>query len=299
MLYLRSTGLYGYVDGSFKEPSQQISVSMAAGATTSTNPLYATWYNQDQLVLRGILASLTEELVADVARATTSYEAWTTMFNSCSRAKMIQLRQQLTTTKKKDLSALEYFRKMKSFASTLAAIGKPLSNDELISYILCGLGADLSSFVTSMMTRSGDLSLDEFYGYLVDQETRDVQFASEVGLGSSSANFAGRNNTNNSCSFTISRISKITSAQILALACLLVVLMAALPLVLDLACASPITIRQHRNRVKFVASWVTKRPVSGTAWTKITKDHPILFYYPVLLPVLVIVVLVKFLMHVN
>lgn len=88
---------------------------------------------------------------------------------------------------------------MKSFASTLAAIGKPLTDDELISHILCGLGSDWSSFVTSMSTRAGDLTLDEFYGFFIDQEARDEQehSASEVGHASSSANFANRNNNQN------------------------------------------------------------------------------------------------------
>lgn len=63
--YLGSTGLIGYVDGTFVQSSPLVATSINAGATQVANPLYITWYNQDQLVPSGILASLTEEVLAD------------------------------------------------------------------------------------------------------------------------------------------------------------------------------------------------------------------------------------------
>lgn len=49
-----------------------------------------------------------------------------------------------------DLSAADYFRKMKGLANELSSIGAPLRDDEVIAYILSGLGPDYDSYVTSM-----------------------------------------------------------------------------------------------------------------------------------------------------
>jgi hypothetical protein len=47
---------------------------------------------------------------------------------------------QLSTIQKKDLCIAEYFRKVKRLADTLTAIGKRLEDEELIAYMLRGLG---------------------------------------------------------------------------------------------------------------------------------------------------------------
>lgn len=50
---------------------------------------------------------------------------------------------------------------MKNLADTMVAIGMPLREDETISYILVGLGSDYDPLVTSLTTRSENLSLDD------------------------------------------------------------------------------------------------------------------------------------------
>lgn len=44
--------------------------------------------------------------------------------------------------KKKDLSATDYFRQMKNLVDTQSAIGTLLRQDEVVSYILVGLGSE-------------------------------------------------------------------------------------------------------------------------------------------------------------
>jgi hypothetical protein len=46
---------------------------------------------------------------------------------------------QLATLKKGGLSATEYFNKGKAQADTLASIGEPLKDEELITYLLAGI----------------------------------------------------------------------------------------------------------------------------------------------------------------
>jgi hypothetical protein len=94
------------------------------------------------------------------------------MFASRSKARIIQIRTQLTATKKKGTPAADYFRHRKSLADTLAAIGKPLREEETISYILAGLGPDYDPLVTSLTTRNDDIMLDEVYSHILAFEHR-------------------------------------------------------------------------------------------------------------------------------
>jgi hypothetical protein len=89
------------------------------------------------------------------------------------------------------MSAADYFRQMKTLADTLAAIGQPLSEDDIIAYILAGLGPDYDSLVTTLTVRSDNLTLDEVYAHLLAYEHRNDLHESEYGLGAS-ANFTRR-----------------------------------------------------------------------------------------------------------
>ncbi|KAK4415341.1 hypothetical protein Salat_2641500 [Sesamum alatum] len=190
--YLRSTKLLGYLDGSIAVPAQYVN----AGAAQVPNPAYSQWYDQDQQVLSGLLSSISEEVLQDVVDATTSKEAWDTlqrMFLSTTRARIVQIRVDLATTKKLDLSAADYFRKIKGLSSEMAAAGNALRDDEVIAYLLAGLGPDYDPFVTSMTTKREPLTLDEVYSHLASFEARQLRHQTEMQLNpTSSANFAGR-----------------------------------------------------------------------------------------------------------
>jgi histone deacetylase 1/2 len=116
------------------------------------------------------------------------------MFSPRSRARVIQIRTQLTAAKKKGTPPADYFRQMKHLADTLAAIGQPLREEETISYILAGLGPDYDALVTSLTTRNDDITLDEVYSHLLAFEQRHEQHDADlvIGTGGPSANFSGR-----------------------------------------------------------------------------------------------------------
>jgi hypothetical protein len=116
-------------------------------------------------------------------------------FASVTRARTVQLCIELATTKKRDLSAADYFRKVKGLATDLAAAGAALRDDEIIAYLFAGLGSDYDPFVTSMTTKAGSLTLDEVYAHLMAFEAHQLQHQAELQLhtgSSSSAYYAGR-----------------------------------------------------------------------------------------------------------
>jgi hypothetical protein len=48
----------------------------------------------------------------------------------------------LVTTKKQDLYVVDYFRKITSVVSDLAAVDAPLSDDDVLTYLFNGLGSE-------------------------------------------------------------------------------------------------------------------------------------------------------------
>jgi hypothetical protein len=58
---------------------------------------------------------------------------------SQSHAWTIQLRTRLATTRKGDQTTVVYYNKMKIFADEMAVVGKPLEDEDFISYVLVGL----------------------------------------------------------------------------------------------------------------------------------------------------------------
>lgn len=84
----------------------------------------------------------------------------------------MQIWMQLSTLKKGDLSMSDYFNKVKNLADTLSAIGQPLLDEEVVSYMLAGLGEDYDPLVMSITTRVEPISLTEFYAHMLSFEIR-------------------------------------------------------------------------------------------------------------------------------
>jgi transposase InsO family protein len=174
--FLTGHDLMGYVDGSRESPSPTLSVVAADGTESSTpNPAYQTWVQQDQLLLSTIISTLSESLISQVVGLSTSQAVWETLtriFSSQSQARIMQIRYQLSTIKKGNLSVSDYFQKVKQLTDTLAAIDHPLQDCEIISYLLGGLSTEFDSLVTSVTTRIDPMKLDELYGHMLSHEQR-------------------------------------------------------------------------------------------------------------------------------
>ena len=160
------------------------------------NLAFIKWYDADQQLLSGLLSSMTEDILRDVITATSSKEVWESLqrqFSSSTKARTLQLRVQLATAKKRDLSAADYFRKIKGIATELAVANEIMHDDEVIAYLLAGLPTEYDLFVTSLTTRTEPASLDDVYAHLLAFEARQLQHITDMQLNTgSSANYAGR-----------------------------------------------------------------------------------------------------------
>lgn len=81
------------------------------------------------------------------------------MFTSMSRARTVNIRIALATTKKGDLSMAEYVAKMRSLADEIVSAGKAIDDDELVSYVLAGLDFDYNPIVSALVARTEPISV--------------------------------------------------------------------------------------------------------------------------------------------
>lgn len=77
---LHGQRLYGYVDGTTISPPAYILSPEADSLETEPkeipNPKYASWYDQDQIVLSTLVSLLSEGILAQMVGITTSREVW-------------------------------------------------------------------------------------------------------------------------------------------------------------------------------------------------------------------------------
>jgi hypothetical protein len=134
--------------GSAKAPEKILEVEKDSKKMMVPNPDYAVW--RDQHVLTYLVTSLSREVLAAVASNMTVVDMWVVIsmiFASQSRSLILHLYNQLVATRKGELSVTSYFSSMCGYANEMAAAGKPLDNDDIVSYILNGLDADYNSLI--------------------------------------------------------------------------------------------------------------------------------------------------------
>ncbi|WVZ57882.1 hypothetical protein U9M48_008217 [Paspalum notatum var. saurae] len=125
--------------------------------------------------------------------AAAAWKAIQDMFASKSRAKVTNLRFALTNTKKGTMTMAQYFSKMKGFADELASTGKVLEDEEIVSYILNGLDSEYTPLVSSVMSRTDPISVNELYAQALSFESRqDMLYGAEPQQFSSSVDSAMR-----------------------------------------------------------------------------------------------------------
>jgi hypothetical protein len=67
------------------------------------------------------------------------WKAVTEKFSSQSKARVVQLRTQLNKAHKENKIAKVYFNHIKNLADEMATTGKPLEEDDVISYVLASI----------------------------------------------------------------------------------------------------------------------------------------------------------------
>ena len=119
--------------------------------------------------------------MAQIIGHTSSHSAWVALekiFSSSSRARSMQLRLELQTTRKGSMSMIDYIMKIKSVADSLAAIGKPVYNQDQVMNLLGGLSIDYNAVVTALNIRDDMISLEAVHSMLQSFENHLEQQSS-------------------------------------------------------------------------------------------------------------------------
>uniref|UniRef100_A0A803P3U5 Retrovirus-related Pol polyprotein from transposon TNT 1-94-like beta-barrel domain-containing protein n=1 Tax=Cannabis sativa TaxID=3483 RepID=A0A803P3U5_CANSA len=123
---------------------------------------------------------LDEILLTNLSHASpqcyTSFNAvWTALeqkFSSQSKARLLQLKSQLSNIQKGNQSISDYVDKIKVLCDSLAIAGHPISDLDLVLHLLNGLGPEFDSVVSGITTRSDNVSRKEVQALLLSHETR-------------------------------------------------------------------------------------------------------------------------------
>ncbi|KAA8550585.1 hypothetical protein F0562_002269 [Nyssa sinensis] len=131
---------------------------------------YPTSEVKDFLILATINALLTEDVLTQVMSYPISREVWLALernFSSISHAKAIQIRTQLANARKGALPSNAYFLLIKRMADELALVGQPLNANDIITYVLVGLGQEYDSLASTITSYSDPVTLEELYSLLL------------------------------------------------------------------------------------------------------------------------------------
>jgi hypothetical protein len=96
------------------------------------------------------------------------------MFLSQMRARNVNTRLQLTMAQKGNLSVAGYINKMRSVADEMFTTGRIIEEEELVEYILVGLGSEYDPIVSTVIARTDAVPISELYSQLLAFETRRV-----------------------------------------------------------------------------------------------------------------------------
>ncbi|KAL6333768.1 hypothetical protein AAG906_028954 [Vitis piasezkii] len=164
-----ANGFEDFIDGSSICPDKELSSGLI-------NPAFVAWRRQDRTILSWLYSSLTPAIMAQIIGHNSSHSAWNALektFSSSSRARIMQLRLELQSTKKGSLSMIDYIMKVKGAADSLAAIGEPVSEQDQVMNLLGGLGSDYNAVISIEAVHSMLLAFE----HRLEQQSSIEQFS--------------------------------------------------------------------------------------------------------------------------
>jgi hypothetical protein len=162
--------LQGYIDGTKPCPSQYLPTNTDNPTTQTLNPEYHTWIRQYQLILNAIIGSITPTIIPFIARATTARAAWNILaatYATPSRGRIKQVKANLKSLTKGNLSITDFLQSVKARADELAVLGALVDNEDLTDKILEELGDDYKELVRAVQARDHAISFDELHEKLL------------------------------------------------------------------------------------------------------------------------------------
>ena len=113
------------------------------------NPEFEQWNREDQLLLSWLLCSKQVAFINCNPKPSCSLHH---LFTSKSKVKLLQLKMQLQSLRKRSMTMSDYFAKMENIADQYAMAGCFVSKEDLVLYILACLGSEYDPIICSITT---------------------------------------------------------------------------------------------------------------------------------------------------
>lgn len=150
---VRGCRLGHHIDGSAVIPDQFLTGDQP-------NFAYHGWIRQYQLVLSWIVASISEGILTQLIGAKTDHNAWSKLvaaYASGSKPQICELKTQLYTLRRYNEIIKTYAQKVKGISDKLVALQHPVNDDDLVEFIITGLGPTYRPFTRSLESRQEDI----------------------------------------------------------------------------------------------------------------------------------------------
>ncbi|KAJ8627973.1 hypothetical protein MRB53_021280 [Persea americana] len=170
---LHYNDLYSHVDGSTPCPIHYLQGTSRTQQTL--NPAHTSLQKQDQTLVSWIKSTLTEHALTQVVRLKTGFEIWKFLelqYSTRSRSRKAQLLLQLQTLRKGTSNITDYLHRAKFIADSLAAIGYPVPDEDLILAIVGGLPKSYDNLYMHVTSNSDSTSIEELHSLMLSQEVR-------------------------------------------------------------------------------------------------------------------------------
>jgi hypothetical protein len=168
--YLLGQGVFHFVDGSVPYPPFYVSNS-SDGSSSTINPSFLHWKQQDQLILSTLLlSSLFMDVLHLVVDCQTSSCVWRTLektLASPSNSRIMQLHRSFQDLRQGNVLVVTYMQHIKSLFDELVAVGQPLSLEDFNLYIFRGLRGEFKDLVTSFMTKAKPLLYIDLHNHIL------------------------------------------------------------------------------------------------------------------------------------
>ena len=147
--FLMGKGYWEYIEGEHETapnlPEQNVTIADIKA--------YKDWNQGARKVMHWLSISVQDTTIGHIQDAKSPKEAWdilVQLFATNTKARKIQLKNELHTVNRKNMSINDYTLKIKSICESLASINVTIDDDDKVEVCLHGLGPQCKSFRTSI-----------------------------------------------------------------------------------------------------------------------------------------------------
>ena len=152
---IRSLGLEHHIHDE-ATPPKMINID----GKEASNPEFLSWKNNDGLLMTWLRGMMCEDVLSLIVGGETSREVWLSIEEQILPATKVQeswLKDNLYSIKKGNTAHWWISKEFKNLGDNLAAIGKPIPDDDKVFQIARALGPKYADFKTTMFAKTAHL----------------------------------------------------------------------------------------------------------------------------------------------